>query len=89
MAFPLLISKESNEVVERLRRRETCFSCWPGLASDQSTRAMVATTVCQEVGVAMPRVHPALPCEKPRVLRLRGTGAASVTAWSQPFSAAL
>lgn len=43
MAFPLLISKESDEVVERPRRRETRFSCWAVLASDQS---MVAISVC-------------------------------------------
>lgn len=46
MAFPLLILKESDEVVERPRRRETCFSGWPVLASDQSTRAMAAISEC-------------------------------------------
>lgn len=46
MAFPLLISKESDEVVERPRRRETCISCWPVLDSDQPTRAMDATSMC-------------------------------------------
>lgn len=46
MAFPLLISEESGEVVERSRRREARFSSWPVLVSDQPTQAGAATSIC-------------------------------------------
>lgn len=40
IAFPLLISEESGEVVERSRRRETWFSPWPALALDKNPRGL-------------------------------------------------
>lgn len=42
MAFPLLISKESSEVVERPGRREAWSSPWPALALAPPSRASVS-----------------------------------------------
>jgi hypothetical protein len=66
MAFPLLISEESGEVVERCGRREAWFLCWLVLASDQPTRASVSPSIHPEPVVRMLRFLSSSATQRPR-----------------------